>query len=120
MVTESDQNKLNLASLLESNYIVNGCVRFMLIEDLTTVSESLGELEREQEVVSAELITINRLRKELLEADKRLMTQAAAAQRLEHTVYKARLAVYTRHLQIEELDTTCREVGLRLRGPEYQ
>lgn len=94
--------------------------RFMLIDDLSKMSESLSELEREQASANKEVMMINNLRKALQVAEERLLAQTAVTQKLELNLFEAHQAVYKRYRQIQQLETKCRELGTCLSGPEYE
>lgn len=79
----------------------------------------MGKLEVELAQEGLLVAEIETLRCKLLEAERQLLKQNTLTSQLEQRVNDAHQATCNRHSLIFSLETTCEQLGTRLRGPTY-
>lgn len=79
----------------------------------------MGKLEVELAKEGLLLADIERLRRQLFEAERQLQTQSTLTNQLEQKVNNAHQATCNRYTLVISLETSCQQLGTRLRGPTY-
>lgn len=89
------------------------------MDELSEVSESLGKLEVELAQEGLLVAEIESLRSKLIEGERQLQKQSTLTSQMEQRVHDSHQATCNRHTQVFSLETSCQQLGTRLRGPTY-
>uniref|UniRef100_A0A1B6GAH8 Putative zinc-finger domain-containing protein n=1 Tax=Cuerna arida TaxID=1464854 RepID=A0A1B6GAH8_9HEMI len=116
----SDQKKSTDSEILHSNQLELLNERFILIDELTNMSEAMAQLEREKLQLDEVVAGVSRLRKALRQAETRLSTLHAGTQQLQQNVNAIQQAVTTRYSHIQHLEDSCLHLGHQLHGTDYE